>query len=85
MEFIYSEWAESSRISNKELVLSVTNNASGKSSGKLSFVEKAITAENYSADITVTKVAVLRRFLYAVSVLVLILGFVVYFKRRYSK
>ena len=85
VEFIYSEWAESSRISNKELVLSVTNNASGKSSGKLSFVEKAITAENYSADITVTKVAVLRRFLYAVSVLVLILGFVVYFKRRYSK
>ena len=83
IEYIQSEWAENSRVSNKNLVLACTERATGADNGGMKFVSKTITNESFSESVTESGVKVIRViFIALLPVLVVILGVFVYIKRR---
>lgn len=85
IEFISSDWAENANVSNKDVVLSLTDRASGKTDTAITFVDKAILTEGYTDDITVSKVQNLRRFLLIIPIVLIACGIVVFIRRRNAK
>lgn len=86
IEFISSDWAENSSISNKNLVLQVSDIASGNVAKNMSFVPKKITSPSYAGDITdADSNRINRIFVIFVPIAVILFGIVVFIKRRNSK
>lgn len=82
-EYIDSDWAQNSRVSNKDIVLACSERASGVSDSKISFTPKTITNESYSDSVTESSVRVIRIiFMVLLPIITIIIGAVIYFKRR---
>lgn len=83
IEYIQSEWAENSRVSNKNLVLACTERATGADNGGMKFISKTITNESFSDAVTEGGIKTVRViFIGILPVLVIALGIFVYVKRR---
>ena len=83
VEYIQSEWAENSRVSNKNLVLACTERASGSDNGGMQFVTKKITNESYSDSVTESSTRVIRIiFMFIIPILTVAAGIFVYIRRR---
>lgn len=82
-EYIESEWAENSSLQNKELVLAVANRAVGADYSEISFVEKSITEESYADSVSASDVERVRNiFMIIIPVVMVIIGIVVFIRRR---
>ncbi|MBR0466943.1 MAG: GldG family protein [Clostridia bacterium] len=85
VEFITSDWAENAQLSNKDIVLSITDKSANKSDTAVSFVDKSLLSDGYTDQVTTAKTVRLRRVLYLISFAVLIAGIVVFIRRRNAK
>lgn len=83
IEYIQSEWAENSRVSNKNLVLACTERAAGAFDGGISFISKTITNESYAESVTQSGIGVVRVvFIVLLPSVLIALGIFVYIRRR---
>ena len=83
VEYIESDWAENSRISNKELVLACSERAVNVEDSGISFTSKTISNETFADAVTETGINVVNiLFVWALPILIVALGIFVYIKRR---
>lgn len=83
IEYIQSQWAENSRVSNKDLVLACTERATGAGDSGISFISKTITNESFAESVTAGGLGIIRLvFIVLIPFVMLAIGIVVYVKRR---
>ncbi len=84
VEYIQSEqWAESSRLSNKDITLSCTNIAANVSEETKSFVTKTISDESFTDSVTAGSVKTIRFiFMIALPIVMIVIGIYIYIRRR---
>lgn len=83
VEYIESDWAENSRISNKDLVLACSERAANAEDSGIKFTSKTITNETFADSVTESGIKVINvLFIWVLPILVLALGVIVYIKRR---
>lgn len=83
VEFINSEWVDYESISNKDVVLAVTDRASGVGETDIKFVTKTVKNESYKDKITNgSKSAVVFFFIFLIPICTLVLGIFIYIRRR---
>lgn len=83
IEYVQSDWAENSRVSNKNLVLACSERAVGADKGGVSFISKTITNESYSDAVTESGLRVIRIiFIGLLPIITIAIGVYVYIKRR---
>ena len=83
VEYIDSDWAENSRLSNKDLVLACSERAVNVEDSGISFTSKTITNETFAESVTETGINVINIvFIWVLPILVVAIGIFVYIKRR---
>ncbi len=86
VEFIYSDWAENQNISNKDLVLRISENLCGADKSEFSFVEKSLTEETYSNEIDAAGTQRIRIiFMWVLPIVLIVVGIVIYIRRRNAR
>lgn len=82
-DFIYSEYAETSSVGNKDVALSVADRATGADETGISFVTKVITDESFYSSVTEDAAnRVYYIFMIALPVVCIIVGIFVYIRRK---
>lgn len=83
VEYIESDWAENSRVSNKDLVLACSERAANAEDTGIKFTSKTITNETFADSVTESGITVVKiLFIWVLPILVLAIGVIVYIKRR---
>lgn len=83
IEYIQSEWAENSRVSNKNLVLACTERAAHADDSGISFISKTITDESYSESVTESGIRTIRIiFVGLVPIIMIAIGILVFVRRK---
>ena len=83
VEYIESDWAENTRVSNKDLVLACSERAVNVEDSGISFTSKTISNETFADSVTETGINVINiLFVWALPILVVAIGIFVYIKRR---
>lgn len=83
VQFITSDWAEYSQLSNKNVSLVVTERAAGTENSGISFVSKTITDESYADSITAAgSSAIMIIFMILLPIAMIIIGIVIFIRRR---
>ncbi|MBO4733575.1 MAG: GldG family protein [Clostridia bacterium] len=83
VEYIDSDWAENTRVSNKDLVLACSERAANVEDSGIKFTSKTITNETFADSVTQTGINVINViFVWALPIIVLALGVFIYIKRR---
>lgn len=83
IEYIDSDWAENSRLSNKNLVLACSERAANAEESGISFTSKTITNETFAESVTETGINVINiLFVWLLPISVVAIGIFVYIKRR---
>ena len=83
IEYIESDWADNSRLSNKDLVLACCERAVNVEDSGISFTSKTITNETFAESVTETGINVVNIiFVWAIPILVVAMGIFVYIRRR---
>lgn len=83
VEYIYSEWANYSSLSNKNIVLAATDRAADVGALGISFVAKTITTQSFADTVNASDVTVIRvLFVVILPVLLIVLGIVIFFRRK---
>ena len=83
VEFIYSEWAEYSSLSNKNMVLAATDRAASLDDSGISFISKTITTESFADMVNASDVAVIRwLFVILLPIASIITGIVIFIRRK---
>ena len=86
IDFIASDWAETSSLSNKELSLQVSDIASGNVAKNISFVTKEYTNPSYISEVNEeSNNRVKNIFVIALPLIVVAWGIIVFIRRRNSK
>lgn len=83
IHFLESEYNESATLSNKNVTLAMIERASGVHNTGISFITKSITSENYANSVTQASADLIKAiFMFALPILVILTGTIIYFKRR---
>lgn len=83
VDFIYSEYAEYSSVSNKEVSLSAAERAAGVEDTGISFISKTITDESFADQVTAASTNVIRViFMFVLPIISIIIGIYIYIRRR---
>lgn len=86
IEYIDSDWAEISSLSNKEVVLAAVNRCCGVDEGAFSFANKSLTSESFANEITTSDSQRIKNiFMYFIPIIMVIWGIVVFIRRRNSR
>ena len=83
VEFVQSEWASYSQLSNQDIVMACTDRAAHVGDTSMTFTSKVITNESYSTEVNAnnTKV-VLVIFMFIIPIAVIVAGIVIFIRRR---
>lgn len=85
IDFIYSEYAETTTIGNKDIAFAAAERASGAEETGISFVTKVITNESFASSVTQSAVnTIYIIFMIALPVLCIAAGIYVYIRRKNS-
>ncbi len=83
IEYIQSEWAENTRVSNKNLVLACSERAAHADESGISFISKTISSESYAESVTESGIRTIRIiFVGLVPVIMIAIGILVFIRRR---
>jgi len=83
VEFIYSDWAEYDALSNKNIVLAVTDRNALVEDAGISFVSKTITSESFAEAVTQNNVTLIRIiFMILLPIAMIALGIVIFIRRK---
>lgn len=83
VEFIYSDWANYSSLSNKNIALAATDRAADVGATGISFYAKTITTESYADTVKASDVAVVRWiFVIILPLAAIITGIVIFIRRK---
>ncbi len=82
-DYVYSDFVEDSRMSNKNISFAVAERAVGAEDTGISFVTKTITEESFAASVTESSAQTIKWiFMIVLPVACLVAGIVVYIRRR---
>ena len=81
--FLESEYSEYADISNKDIVLAVTEELSGAENGGMTFTSKYITEESFQTSVSETAASIIRLvFMILLPLACIVAGVVIYIRRR---
>ncbi len=85
IDFIYSEYAETTTIGNKDIAFAAAERASGAEDTGISFVTKVITDESFASSVTQSAANTINiTFMIALPVICIVAGIIVYIRRKNS-
>ncbi len=83
VQFVQSEWADSSRLSNKDVVLGGTDIAAGVTESGVSFISKTITNASFADSVTTAGVnAIYIIFMILLPIATIAIGVIVFIRRK---
>ena len=83
VEFFYSDWANYTNLSNKDIVLATTDRAADVGDTGINFVYKTITSQSFADAVTASDVSVVTTiFVIILPIASIILGIVIFFRRK---
>lgn len=83
VEYFYSEWANYKNLSNKDIVIAVTDRAANVGDTGISFVYKTIVSESFADTVTTSDIAVVRTlFVILLPIASIVMGIVIFFRRK---
>ncbi len=85
IDFIHSEYAETTTIGNKDIAFAAAERVSGAEETGISFVKKVITDESFASSVTQTSANIINIvFIIALPILCIVAGIYVYIRRKNS-
>ncbi len=86
VEFVQSTWASYSDLCNQDIVMACTDRAAHVGDNSMLFTAKVITNQSFASSVTDTKTKVVSVvFMFAIPVMVIIAGIVVFIRRRNAR
>ena len=86
VEFVQSEWASYTQLSNQDIVMACTDRAAHVGDTSMTFTSKVITNESFSTAVNANNIKVVSIvFMLLIPVIVIAVGIVVFVRRKNAR